>query len=303
MTNATETNTHPATDGPTTLSLIVVPLNAFLMGICFEACTSALLISGYRLYQILAAQTRKESPFMTLLIVIFNAGAMLSFIMSVVVFLPLTEHNCIGVDWFSNFIWHVYFVTFNIFVLYKSYIVTDRNTVYAVAASLAFLYRIAWTIPDLVWTGGIWDSEKQECNYHFSHLAGFHYTIADIICDVVATAGAVTMFLRPENRSLGFSSLWIQLVKENVIRSVVTLIVNPIVMYMNLAHLDSDTMTLVYMSQNYVYVRMLNLELYFKEARQATKVSTHLTSDPPSRASVGVTAAPLSQITISSKKN
>ncbi|ORY41739.1 hypothetical protein BCR33DRAFT_718860, partial [Rhizoclosmatium globosum] len=105
--------------------------------------------------------------------------------------------------------------TFNVFILYKSYIVTDKSQVYLVVAILAFLYRIAWTIADLVWTGGSWDPVANVCNYNYSELAGFHYTIADIICDVVATAGSVTMFLKPENRALEYQSLWFQLMKEN----------------------------------------------------------------------------------------
>ncbi|KAJ3070505.1 hypothetical protein HDU98_006496 [Podochytrium sp. JEL0797] len=93
--------------------------------------------------------------------------------------------------------------------------------------------------------------------------AGFHDTIANIICDVVATAGAVTMFLKPANRVLAFKSLWFQLVKENVLRTTISMIVNPLVMVANKNITDMDLMNLVYTLQNYTYIRLMNLELYF----------------------------------------
>jgi hypothetical protein len=39
-------------------------------------------------------------------------------------------------------------------------------------------------------------------------------------------------------------------------------------MVMNASNVNSNTMTLVYTAQNYVYVRMMNLEMYFKEVRR-----------------------------------
>ncbi|KAJ3295351.1 hypothetical protein HDU79_009405 [Rhizoclosmatium sp. JEL0117] len=274
---------EPSPEPLTILQIITVPLNSFLMGICFEACTVAFFKSSKQLIDIL--QDRTESPFLTSLIVLFNLGAMISFIFSILIWIPLTESTCVPVDWFSVFIWHFYFIVFNIFVLYKSYIVTDKSQVYLVVAILAFFYRIAWTIVDLMWTGGSWDPIAGVCNYYYSEVTGFHYTIADIICDVVATAGSVTMFLKPENRALEYQSLWFQLMKENVLRSVITLMVNPVVVVMNNAHLDANTMTLVYTAQNYTYVRMMNLEMYFKDQRNSvmlqsrvSNVSAHLNS-------------------------
>ncbi|ORY41742.1 hypothetical protein BCR33DRAFT_739723 [Rhizoclosmatium globosum] len=199
----------------TALQLIAVPLNSFLMGICFEACTIGFFTSGARLLDILYAKKKTESPFLTLLIVMFNLGAMISLVVSVLTWIPLSETTCVPVDFLSNIAWHFYFIVFDVFILYKSYIVTDKNAIYLWIASLSFLYRISWTIPDLMWTGGTWDPATETCIYNYNALTGFHYTIADILCDVVATAGAVTMFMKPENRSLEFRSLWFQLMKEN----------------------------------------------------------------------------------------
>ncbi|KAJ3062808.1 hypothetical protein HDU98_001340 [Podochytrium sp. JEL0797] len=215
---------------PTTFDQIAPTFNDFLMGICFEACTMALFSSGKRILDILAES--KRPPFLPSLIFLFNLAAMM-----------------------------------NIFVLYKSYVVTGRNRIYGVVATVAFLYRIGWTIADLILTGGSWDPVAQACNYNYNGLTGFHYTIADIACDLVATAGSVAMFLKPANSLLSFQSMWFQLVKENVLRSVVTMLINPFVMYMNLTCKDYLVMNVVYTVQNYTYVRMMNLEILFKDLR------------------------------------
>ncbi|KAJ3105922.1 hypothetical protein HK100_003798 [Physocladia obscura] len=149
------------------------------------------------------------------------------------------------------------------FILYKSVIVMEYNRVYAFGCVIAFFYRIGWTIDDLIKTGGLWDSENLTCSYVANSLAGFHYTIADIVCDVIASIGAVTMFLKPENRELSLYNLWYYLAKENVLRSVITMIINPFVMWANYNTTDYNYLAIAYCVQNYVYIRLMNMEVYW----------------------------------------
>ncbi|KAI9349641.1 hypothetical protein BDR26DRAFT_1004039 [Obelidium mucronatum] len=117
---------------------------------------------------------------------------------------------------------------------------------------------------DLAWTGGRWDVESLSCEYHQNPLSAFQYTLGDISCDTVATLGALTAFLRPENRVLSWGSLWFQLLKENVFRSVFTLFVNSISMYVDHVGVDPYVLWIVYSIQDYTYARLMNYELTYK---------------------------------------
>ncbi|KAJ3097939.1 hypothetical protein HK100_005220, partial [Physocladia obscura] len=202
----------------TLIDLISGPASVFIDGICFDMCFSALSTEIPNFYHRSKSQNgRKKYGTASIFFLMFNSSALISLLLTLVSQFSIIFSNrsaCVGVNWFSNFIWHCYFVTFNAFILYKSAIVVEFNRVYVAVAVLGFLYRIAWTVVDLVLTQGVWDPVEGTCTYESSAISGYNYTLADILCDVVATVAAVFMFFKPENRNLKFS-LWYHLAKEN----------------------------------------------------------------------------------------
>ncbi|ORY43748.1 hypothetical protein BCR33DRAFT_717398 [Rhizoclosmatium globosum] len=182
-----------------------------------------------------------------------------------IISLPVTHQDCYSLNFIQTLLWHISFVTFDIFILYKSFIVVDKNKLYLALASMVLLYRIGWSIVGLIKSGGYWDDAEQACNYHQDSSSGFQYTLTDILCDLLATIASVVMLCKPENRLLTFESLWLLLVKENALRSFITLIINAV--------------------QNYCFIRLLNLELYYKAHREE-KLAESLRLSASSRNSV-----------------
>ncbi|KAI9352761.1 hypothetical protein BDR26DRAFT_849824 [Obelidium mucronatum] len=259
---------YTATD-VVTLEIVAAPLSFFLMGLCFENCLIALIDLAPRLFKRL--QKRQESAIMFGLISFINIDLILYTIAVSVSWFPqyLTSYEaCISVNFLLNILWQLFFISFDVFILWKSFIVTDKNRVYLGFALMALLYRTIWGILDLIWTGGRWD-EAEGCGYFQDPLSTFQYILGDAICDVIATIGALSMFLKAENRSLPFMSLWFQLAKENVVRSVFTLISCITVMVLDVTNADKNILWIAFVVQSYVYIRLVNVEVHYKEARNS----------------------------------
>ncbi|KAJ3071840.1 hypothetical protein HDU98_004731, partial [Podochytrium sp. JEL0797] len=64
----------------------------------------------------------------------------------------------------SDFSFHLFSVSFDCFMLYKTYIVSGSNNIVQGVAWVLLANRLVWSIYDLVKSGGIWDPVNLQCN-------------------------------------------------------------------------------------------------------------------------------------------
>ncbi|KAI9352748.1 hypothetical protein BDR26DRAFT_849807 [Obelidium mucronatum] len=253
-------------------SLISQPLSFFLLGLCVENCLFAILSLLPRVVTIFNASERRVTPAIFYLIFALNASLLLYDVTGFYVAFNTTVDICRGVYKINNLFWHLFFIGFASFMLWKSWIVTDKNRVFLIFAVSALLYRTIWGIIDLAWSGGYWDAEIG-CYYDQNGVSALHGAIGDVACDCIATIGSLTMFLKQENRELPFQSLWYQLAKENVVRSIVTLMVTCTIIYLDHASVHPAIFYIAYSVQEYTYIRLANVEIKYKRRRASLNSS------------------------------
>ncbi|KAJ3012323.1 UNVERIFIED_CONTAM: hypothetical protein HDU68_001262 [Siphonaria sp. JEL0065] len=204
--------------------------------------------------------------------------------------------DCFGYNFFQKLTFHLYVILFggvfkyqhvcyltdslisDFLIVFKSIIATRKNTVFFVLGSLALMNRVGWGIADVALTGGggEWDAETSTCTVSGDHsIAGPQHPIADIIIDVLSSIGAVAMFFKTGAYLLPAQSLFYHLVKENVFRSLIILVTNSVLAYINsLQTIPFDVMLMIWASGNIVVFYLMNLELYWKAVRSNTNNST-----------------------------
>ncbi|ORY41717.1 hypothetical protein BCR33DRAFT_718838 [Rhizoclosmatium globosum] len=183
---------------------------------------------------------------------------------------PSNPTGCAIGTRFSNLSWHSYFVTSDLYILIKASTVANNNQLFRVIAVLAFLYRLGWTVMDMIWVYGAWNPVLNICEFHNAPLSGFHYTIADIICDFVSSFVVLAVYFhrkRNDPEDTG-ATLWSLLAKENTIRSLLSMVVNVIILWANLNVNDMSILFIFYGLQNYAYIQLMNLELHWKKVRE-----------------------------------
>ncbi|ORY48204.1 hypothetical protein BCR33DRAFT_714608 [Rhizoclosmatium globosum] len=276
------------------LDTISTPVNFFLMGLCVEVSFAALLDLTPRLVTAIS-QTRnwKELPVLLIFLISINLCLILNNFFDMPAWFPefMTQDGCVGINFIDNLLWHIFFVLFDTFILWKSWIVTDKNRLYLAACIVAMGFRLSTGILDLVWTTAYWDSQVG-CVYNQSDFSTMLYTAADAVCDAIATLGALTMFLKSDlGGLLSFETLWFRLLKENVFRSGLTLIICSIVMFMSRSPLVP--LNILYMSfsaQQYIYIRLANLELHYKDERKVSQTIRITAPDASTRKKSSVAA-------------
>ncbi|KAI8613458.1 hypothetical protein BC830DRAFT_1170218 [Chytriomyces sp. MP71] len=195
------------------MSITGVPLSCFIYGICAEASFRGMIQSGPELL----SHLRGEEPGSAILIATVFIFNMLAFA-NTAVFIPLlnlNENDCASLNTAGLVTWHAFFIIFDGFVMFKSYVCVRRNLYFKIICIIALLYRIGWTIADLMFTGGTWDSENQACVYAANFQTGLHYTIADIICDALSTVAAVYMMIQNREGLKGITSVFKEVMSEN----------------------------------------------------------------------------------------
>ncbi|KAI9352749.1 hypothetical protein BDR26DRAFT_849808 [Obelidium mucronatum] len=257
---------------------IVQPYSFALLGLCVEQCLQGIMsLFPVVIHVCLRIKRGKDTspppPAIFHLVFSLNAFLLVYDLTGFVLVFVQIESVCGGLYKLNNLIWHLFFIGFGAFMLWKSWIVTEKNRVFLTFATLALTYRAVWGIIDLLWSGGyiVFDSDlhKSNCEFDQNKISAFHCTIGDVASDVIATIGSLYMFFKPENQTLAFQSLWFQLAKENVIRSVVTLIVCVILIYLEQSDVHPGVFYVAFTIQEYVYIRLVNMEINYKETRSA----------------------------------
>ncbi|KAI9352750.1 hypothetical protein BDR26DRAFT_849810 [Obelidium mucronatum] len=271
-------STNSTIEGSQELSVITTPVTFFISGLCFEHCLCGILaLTPYMQNCCRPSSQHTQTPTLYYLIYVLNICALLYQIFVTICWFPqflMTEASCLSMNFINCLLWHFFFTSFDAFILWKSWIVTDKSRIFFWIAVVCILYRIIWGIIDLVWSGGRWDSDIG-CYYEQNNVSAVYYTIGEATCDIVATIGALYMFCKPENRLVTFQSMWFQLAKENVLRSLASLIICGIVIYLETSSsVNYQILYIAYTAQVYIYTRLANTEIVYKRQRQSLHSSS-----------------------------
>ncbi|ORY45096.1 hypothetical protein BCR33DRAFT_193276 [Rhizoclosmatium globosum] len=159
---------------------------------------------------------------------------------------------------------HVFYCSFNYFLLLKTYMVTRQNSVAAYILVIAFLHRLCWTLMDIVSSKGQW--VNHDCIYDQNTLSAIGYNAADILIDVICTGLSVAYSW--EFLGSDFTRIGEIIVRENVLRSLMILSVNSFEIYAVCTFTDPFALNIAFSIQNYVYPFALNAELLWLGIRQ-----------------------------------
>ncbi|KAI8832056.1 hypothetical protein BJ741DRAFT_615150 [Chytriomyces cf. hyalinus JEL632] len=234
-----------------------LPLAALVFGLCIDSSFKGLINSVPRFIN---ALRRREPVFLMGTLVCFNAFALANFFLFLPTYSP-TQSNCV----------HAFMIIFDIFILNKSYITARHNKIFLVLAVLSIANRVGWSVADVFLLQISWDEESGFCNYQGSALTGFYYNLADKICDAFATGASMVVLCM---NGLSFHNgldLFTKIAIENAVRSLLALIINVVVMYLVYSHEYAiDGLIIAWGFQDYIYVNLMNMELFYKEVRAAT---------------------------------
>ncbi|KAJ3031026.1 UNVERIFIED_CONTAM: hypothetical protein HDU68_006864 [Siphonaria sp. JEL0065] len=133
-------------------------------------------------------QTRKagERNWTIIIMINFNLSC-LFYLLNIFFDLFLIQGNCIVAQHIGNASSQYFYLSFDFFILFKSYTVSNLNIWVFRSAILVFGHRIVWTGLDLAKSGGDWDPLTQTCNYEQNAVTGIGYNGSDIIVDAFCT--------------------------------------------------------------------------------------------------------------------
>ncbi|KAJ3227438.1 hypothetical protein HDU81_006730 [Chytriomyces hyalinus] len=198
------------------------------------------------------------------------------------------KYRCAPLAIVAATIYHGFMLVFvekqtDAFILIKTYSTTRENKLFLSLLVLALLYRLGSSIVDLIVTYAEWDDSLQACLFRQNQETLRHYTIADIVCDVLATVGSVALLI--SGRVGGLANLVGQLLIENVVRSGLTLVLNGVVVYLsNSPDMTFEDLSLTWMVQNYILMQLMNMEHIYKKRRQE-KYNIPIAFDEPTTVS------------------
>ncbi|KAJ3023864.1 UNVERIFIED_CONTAM: hypothetical protein HDU68_008433 [Siphonaria sp. JEL0065] len=274
--------------------------------------TGEISISGIISSSVLAAQTTGGSKLAFYIMTNFNV-ACIFYMFNIFFDLYLVESNCVIGQHIGNSSSHYFYLCFDFFILFKSYAVSGSNQYVLVMSVLIYLHRIAWTVMDIYYSGGVWDPVAQNCNYVQYPLSGIGYNASDMICDFFCTI--VSIVFTWKHVKSNFSSIGKVIFQENVIRSSVMLAVNSFEMYASNTWTDPFLTLAAFLIQNYTCeitchlafveveslnssildARCLNSELFWigvrKQSVRRSQVKSHATSSIASSTAQSESAA------------
>ncbi|KAJ3063375.1 hypothetical protein HDU98_000820 [Podochytrium sp. JEL0797] len=155
---------------------------------------------------------------------------------------------------------HFYDVSFDVFLLYKSWVVSGYNKWVRILFVLLLLNRCGWTVWDMNSAGGKWDAVDQQCHYYDNALTGLMWNLSDISMDIASTI--VSLWSCWDALKTDFGQVAKVIAADNVLRSVVTSAVNLYIIIMGYQSTNPFTSFMTYLIRDWIYVFSLNAELF-----------------------------------------
>ncbi|TPX41518.1 hypothetical protein CcCBS67573_g10570 [Chytriomyces confervae] len=232
-----------------------------ILSACFGAVIEQSLTSMVMIVDRLRDPARKNGgtfvPTLMLLNNLFNAIYNASSIF------PLyNEHSCVPMGFVCNVSAHIYFLSFDVFVLFIAHAMSNKSIWVKRASAALLLHRAGWACYDLAVSGAVWDADGQEC-YYYQVPESSYFPVGDILCDCFAT-GVITMVVF--TRLTLDSNMSKALIERNFVRSITVLGANLFAVYA--ANNWGDSIFWLSLSvafQSYVLARAMNFDLLFEE--------------------------------------
>ncbi|KAI8620113.1 hypothetical protein BC830DRAFT_631002 [Chytriomyces sp. MP71] len=164
-----------STDVLDTSTVLLKTLSYAVGGMTIECAARSILSASLKLYQG-PFPTGSAKPAATCLnLVLILVGSSLSLILSLMTIGTsfISINVCIAMSFSANLSWHLFFVIFAAFLMYKTWHVCNGNSVYTALAVLLFMCRISFGFADLGFSGGI--IIEDTCNYKQSEVTGIGY--------------------------------------------------------------------------------------------------------------------------------
>ncbi|KAJ3067425.1 hypothetical protein HDU98_003312 [Podochytrium sp. JEL0797] len=246
-----------------TIALVV---SDFFMAMAFEISLRGIILAIGQIHQNPAAKT---TPIIILTGNVFGLFSAIFFIWG-----NLTNQGtCFGVDLAMNLTYHLFMLTFDGFILYKSYLASSKAQWYAIIAVLAFWHRMGWAAVDLIQSYGSWDADfGGVCVWNQYSVTSQGYMSGDILCDLIATVTALIYCWKYFSSNV--RKLFIVMSTENVLRSSISLLITSLSIWL-VSH--KNPIEVMYFSSISVYLfsQILNSEFYFCQIRTTALVESH----------------------------
>ncbi|KAI9343568.1 hypothetical protein BDR26DRAFT_858339 [Obelidium mucronatum] len=188
------------------LGSAAVPTTCFILGLCFDSNLKALL------YMI--GKSKLDFSYLFKMVLLFNIIS-ITYTTLFIYWYFLQEDSCFRMSLVTNLTSHLFFIAFDSFLLFKTFVISRNHNTTMWLAVLALAHRVGWGFADLLKSKGVWDYEVSRCEYIADPVTSLGYTIADLVIDWISTITAVVMFYYSEERAKGHHGVWHHLVKEN----------------------------------------------------------------------------------------
>ncbi|KAJ3076132.1 hypothetical protein HDU98_005551 [Podochytrium sp. JEL0797] len=209
---------------------------------------------------------RKDGRFVPVVVGMFNLFKMGSIL---VYYIDFTLHpsfeQCRVSALADIFLFHAAMIVFGILILFRTWIVTSKNSYFLAFSVLSILNRGAWGIYDLATLSSapslgscvLWSQKTPQFGYLIS------ITFIDVVCTITTAAISVQYF-----KSSDLKNLFAVLVVENLIRTTCVLVMQSILMWTTIADVDVNWVNLVGAVQVYVFAQVVNSEFWWVRLRQ-----------------------------------
>ncbi|KAJ3077232.1 hypothetical protein HDU98_006419 [Podochytrium sp. JEL0797] len=167
--------------------------------------------------------------------------------------------SCLSGMAYENISAHVTLIAYDIFLLYKTFVVSEGDLkVYRIGAVL-LLFRVAWAIWDICVSRGSWDPVALHCDFSQDLTSVTIYTATDILIATVCTAFSLL--------NIDTTAPFHSLLKDNTLRCLCTITITSYLLYTTLA--DQSNIYIVTMVQAFLFAVFLNGECFwFADAKQ-----------------------------------
>ncbi|KAI8611477.1 hypothetical protein BC830DRAFT_653789 [Chytriomyces sp. MP71] len=264
------------------LDALSTPITCTILGLCLDDSLCSIFRAGCSLHQEINLPPRQRKLFLKLTLFTFNIALSLNSFLIIWAFF-VTSTDCFPVNMAQGLTFHSFMIIFDAYILYKSNLILGKSRVFNFVACVCLLYRMSWVVADIFLTfiPVSWDPIEEACQFLQDPLTGLNYTVADILVDVVSTIATVIAFWRQGGFTMDIYGLSFQLVKEAALRSVLCLGMD--VFYCLVVFQWSGAAQNVACGlQNLIYLKVINLELWWKEVRDNQQVAaTKLDSRQP----------------------
>ncbi|KAI8614331.1 hypothetical protein BC830DRAFT_392852 [Chytriomyces sp. MP71] len=230
-------------------------LIGLIFGIVMEVCIGGILVILTRHPD----QRKKKAGVVPVMILFNNMCNIIYCGTSILIF--FTERNCALSQMICNITSHLFFVSFDIFVSYCAYYVSDCDLRVMWMSSILIFHRMGWAVFDICFSGGEWDPVAQQCTYT-QYPPSSYYIVGDIVSDSFATIVSIYVAV---HRLIVISNTSRRLLERNVVRSFAVILVSVFFVWVQNTWQDQFWLDLSCGIQAWTYARAINYDLLFEE--------------------------------------